>query len=172
MHPLRKQPQPPFPDPWWGYELEGRGGVEDPASSRSRSFPTLGGATNSKVGVELKTLPVSVYPYGRKTAAISSFSSAGVRLREHHLIISLFARRPPLQRPTGIGDRRRRSRASSGLPSTHLRVATLAWVILARNAYDYNSEARAASHHGSQHVELGSWRGRVEAVLDQPAGRL
>ena len=34
-----------------------------------------------------------------------------------------------------------------------------------------NSEARAASHHGSQHVELGSWRGRVEAVLDQPAGR-
>jgi hypothetical protein len=31
MHPLRKQPQPPFPDPWWGYELEGRGGVEDPA---------------------------------------------------------------------------------------------------------------------------------------------
>jgi hypothetical protein len=34
------------------------------------------------------------------------------------------------------------------------------------------SEARAASHHGSQHVELGSWRGRVEAVLDQPAGRL
>src|SRR5215212_7205490 len=34
-----------------------------------------------------------------------------------------------------------------------------------------DSEARAASHHGSQHVELGSWRGRVEAVLDQPAGR-
>src|SRR5215212_3600154 len=34
-----------------------------------------------------------------------------------------------------------------------------------------DSEARAASHHGSQHVELGSWRGRVEAVLDKPAGR-
>jgi hypothetical protein len=32
-------------------------------------------------------------------------------------------------------------------------------------------QAGAASHHGPQHVELGSSRGRVEAVLDQPAGR-
>src|SRR6266536_1659263 len=31
--------------------------------------------------------------------------------------------------------------------------------------------ARAASHPGSQHVELAAWRGRVEAVLDQPADR-
>src|SRR4029077_19579352 len=30
---------------------------------------------------------------------------------------------------------------------------------------------RAASHLGSQHGELAAWRGRVEAVLDQPAGR-
>ena len=33
-----------------------------------------------------------------------------------------------------------------------------------------NSEARATSHHGSQHVELGSSRGRVEAVLDLDVG--
>src|SRR5215468_1295128 len=32
--------------------------------------------------------------------------------------------------------------------------------------------ARAASQLGSQHVELAAWRGWVEAVLDQPAGRL
>src|SRR5207248_5411239 len=32
--------------------------------------------------------------------------------------------------------------------------------------------ARAASQPGSQHVELAAWRGWVEAVLDQPAGRL
>src|SRR5690348_18434505 len=32
--------------------------------------------------------------------------------------------------------------------------------------------ARAASQPGSQHVELAAWRGRVEAVLDQPTGRL
>src|SRR6266516_7539857 len=31
--------------------------------------------------------------------------------------------------------------------------------------------ARAASEPGSQHVELAAWRGWVEAVLDQPAGR-
>src|SRR5438034_1682783 len=31
--------------------------------------------------------------------------------------------------------------------------------------------ARAASQPGSQHVELAAWRGWVEAVLDQPAGR-
>src|SRR6202035_4958855 len=31
---------------------------------------------------------------------------------------------------------------------------------------------RAASQPGSQHVELAAWRGWVEAVLDQPAGRL
>src|SRR5437762_9108578 len=30
---------------------------------------------------------------------------------------------------------------------------------------------RAASQAGSQHVELAAWRGWVEAVLDQPAGR-
>src|SRR3984893_9492953 len=30
---------------------------------------------------------------------------------------------------------------------------------------------RAASQPGSQHVELAAWRGWVEAVLDQPAGR-
>jgi hypothetical protein len=29
--------------------------------------------------------------------------------------------------------------------------------------------ARAASQPGSQHVDLAAWRGRVEAVLDQPA---
>src|SRR5438552_13645408 len=29
-----------------------------------------------------------------------------------------------------------------------------------------------ASQLGSQHVELAAWRGWVEAVLDQPAGRL
>jgi|SRR6266536_1962865 len=28
---------------------------------------------------------------------------------------------------------------------------------------------RAASQPGSQHVDLAAWRGRVEAVLDQPA---
>src|ERR1700749_4739706 len=32
--------------------------------------------------------------------------------------------------------------------------------------------AGSASQPGSQHVELAAWRGRVEAVLDQPAGRL
>src|SRR6185312_11475610 len=32
--------------------------------------------------------------------------------------------------------------------------------------------ARAASQLGSQHVELAAWRGRVEAVVDQPADRL
>jgi hypothetical protein len=31
---------------------------------------------------------------------------------------------------------------------------------------------REASHLGSQHVELAAWCGWVEAVLDQPAGRL
>src|SRR6266481_2549277 len=31
--------------------------------------------------------------------------------------------------------------------------------------------ARAASQRGSQHVDLAAWRGRVEAVLDQPADR-
>ncbi len=31
---------------------------------------------------------------------------------------------------------------------------------------------RAALQPGSQHVELAAWRGRVESVLDQPAGRL
>ena len=31
--------------------------------------------------------------------------------------------------------------------------------------------ARAASQPGSQHVDLAAWRGRVEAVLDQPADR-
>src|SRR3954452_22390553 len=31
--------------------------------------------------------------------------------------------------------------------------------------------ARAASQPGSQHVNLAAWRGRVEAVLDQPADR-
>jgi hypothetical protein len=31
--------------------------------------------------------------------------------------------------------------------------------------------ARAASHPGPQHVELAAWRGRVEAVLDQPTDR-
>ena len=31
--------------------------------------------------------------------------------------------------------------------------------------------ARAGSHPGSQHVELTAGQGRVEAVLDQPAGR-
>src|SRR6266498_3962136 len=30
---------------------------------------------------------------------------------------------------------------------------------------------RAASQLGSQHVDLAAWRGRVEAVLDQPADR-
>src|SRR5438876_5721381 len=30
---------------------------------------------------------------------------------------------------------------------------------------------RTASQRGSQHVELAAWRGWVEAVLDQPAGR-
>src|SRR5450631_4601405 len=30
---------------------------------------------------------------------------------------------------------------------------------------------RAASHPGSQHVELAAWRGRVKAVLDQPTDR-
>src|SRR4030088_942839 len=30
---------------------------------------------------------------------------------------------------------------------------------------------RAASQPGSQHVELAAWRGWVETVLDQPAGR-
>ncbi len=32
-------------------------------------------------------------------------------------------------------------------------------------------QARAASQPGSQHVDLAAWRGRVEAVLDQPADR-
>jgi hypothetical protein len=31
---------------------------------------------------------------------------------------------------------------------------------------------RAASHLGSQHIELAAWRVWVEAVLDQPAGHL
>src|SRR5207248_9561119 len=31
--------------------------------------------------------------------------------------------------------------------------------------------ARAASQPGSQHVDLAAWRGRVEAVLHQPADR-
>src|ERR1022692_3342559 len=31
--------------------------------------------------------------------------------------------------------------------------------------------ARAASQPGSEHVDLAAWRGRVEAVLDQPADR-
>src|SRR3954451_15904378 len=31
--------------------------------------------------------------------------------------------------------------------------------------------AHTASQLGSQHSELAAWRGRVEAVLDQPAGR-
>src|SRR5262245_4769820 len=32
-------------------------------------------------------------------------------------------------------------------------------------------QACAGSEPGSQHVDLAAWRGRVEAVLDQPADR-
>src|SRR5439155_2220583 len=41
-----------------------------------------------------------------------------------------------------------------------------------RQAGTGSRRARAASQLGSQHVELASWRGWVEAMLDQPAGRL
>jgi len=37
---------------------------------------------------------------------------------------------------------------------------------------DGTRSRRAASHPGSQHIDLAAWRERVEAVLDQPADRL
>ena len=43
---------------------------------------------------------------------------------------------------------------------------------MARSMRQHGTRSRrAASHPGSQHVDLAAWRERVEAVLDQPPGR-